>query len=390
GGGPTPAGSTPAALGPAPGPAGRPPDHAGSGPGHEPHGLLHSVAEWGEAHERYLQLAEGGHHGSEAALHAIEHGGHGGGSHGGGGPERDNGHRNGPEATAEGGEPASVVETVNPNYPAPPGTQEQLDRMSQDIQVLLAGRARARARQAEASRVASSLQAQAEQINQAQAGIDETAQAASAHQGEVADTSKANTRSEQGHEKAGQDISGGASELTGVATLETLLAGWSGFTGLVLRFDALLPDRAVSAFRQMNDDSTRFMGKLVSTKEGITLQKSLQPSRGAAIAQAGQRIDATSEQAQSTQAGLTQSKERAADLVRNNQEHRAHADAEQEKASDEASRAESSAGELQSRHDTLAQQLQAWAQAHAAAREEAIAQTVARMEARGLRVTHRP
>jgi hypothetical protein len=83
-------------------------------------------------------------------------------------------------------------------------------------------------------------------------------------------------------------------------------------------------------------------------------------------------------------------RERATELVRNNQEHLAHADAEQGRAADEAARAGSSAEELQSRCDTLALLMQAWAQAHAAADQEAIEQTVARMEARGLRVTHRP
>ncbi|MEV4313929.1 hypothetical protein [Actinocrispum sp. NPDC049592] len=285
---------------------------------------------------------------------------------------------------------APVVESVNPAYQPPPGTHEQIEQMTRDIDRLLTARAQAEQRQARAQQVRTQAEAQGAQVSEAQQASAQALTATQAHQAQVQRREQLNQQRAQAHQEGGGHIQDSASQLAGIGTLETLLAGWTGFTGLVLDFSSVLPDSAVSAFHKMNTDSATFMAKLVQTRQGIAGHAAAQPGRGAEIAQAGQRLTTTSAQAEATEAQFTQSQQQAAQLAEANQRHVAAAEADRAEASANASRADTAATSLTERRDTLAAQMQAWATEHKAARDAAVEETVARMEARGMRVTHRP
>src|SRR5205814_7991500 len=207
-----------------------------------------------------------------------------------------------------------VTERVYPTYEAPPGTHEDLERLTGDIHRTLAARARAEQDRDHAGRVADAARQQGLSVAQARDDIAGTLSATQAHQGAVQQHQQANERSAAQHQEGGAKVQDAGSRLAGVATLETLLTGWSGFTGVVLKFSSVLPDRAVNAFQKMNADSTQFMVKLAHIKGEVAAQQGEQPARGTQIAQTGARITTTGARADGTQAGLVRSQERGAEL----------------------------------------------------------------------------
>ena len=330
-------------------------------PGEERAAQLH---EQGEVLEKWTGLAERTHLGEKGG--ALLHGENGG----------------------EEGEP--VVEQVNPQYEAPPGTQEDLDRLTADIHRTLTARSRAEHDRDHAGAVADAARAQSLNVAQAQTDVTETLAASQDHRGAVQEHLQANERSATQHEEGGAKVQDAGSRLAGVATLETLLAGWSGFTGVVLRFSSVLPDRAVNAFQRMNNDSTQFMVKLAHIKGEVAGQQGDQPARGAVIAQTGARITATGAQADGTHAGLLQSQQRGAELAALNRDHVATAEQSQAAAAAQATQADATATGLQEQRQTLAAGMAAWAARHRAARKQAVDEAERRLTARGLRVTRRP
>jgi hypothetical protein len=283
-----------------------------------------------------------------------------------------------------------IVESVNPAYPPPPGTRADIDRMTGDIGRLLTARALARQREARAVQVFDAAQQQGVRVATARQDAGEGITATQAHRAQVTQREQANQQRLQQHGASGEKVQDAGSQLAGVATLETLLAGRSGFTGLVLRFSAVLPDRAVNAFQRMNNDSTQFMLKLAHVKTGVGEQRGQLPARGTEIAQTGERIAATGDRAQGTQGVFTQAEQDAAELQRLNREHVAYAGHDRDRAADNALQADGAATQLQGERQTLAGQMAAWAAQHRTARQEAVDTTARRLEARGLRITHRP
>ena len=303
-------------------------------------------------------------------------------------------HRRRERGGAQSGNPhtdrsAPVVESVDPAYQNPPGTKAQIEQFTRDIARLRAARAQASQREQRAGQVQQAAQAQGAQVQQAQQQVTDASGATQQHQTQVQQHQQANEQSSQQHQEGGAKVEDATSQLAGIATLETLLGGWSGFTGLVLRFQSVLPDSAVNAFRQMNRDSTTFMAKLVETKRGVAAQQSQQGPRGAEIAQQAGRIATTGTQAQATAEQLNQHQGQAARLTQVNQQNVAVAEADRTRAANNRDRADTSAATLEQRQQTLADQMAAWAAEHKEARRRAVEQTAQRLEARHLRVTRR-
>jgi hypothetical protein len=294
------------------------------------------------------------------------------------------------EHAGGGGGSAPVVEAVNPGYQSPPASRAEIDRLTRDIERLLAARAQAEQREARAEQVHQAAQAQGARVQEARQASGDAVSAVQEHEGEVQQRQQANQQSAQQHAEGGAKVQETASQLAGVATLETLLAGWAGFTGVVLRFSAVLPDRAVTAFHRMNEDAGQFMVKLTQVKGSVAGQQAQQPARGAEIAQTGDRIAATGDRARGTREQLAQTQQRGVDLARANQEHTAYAEREHDRAASNVQRADTAATTLEERRQSLAEQLAAWAAEHRAARRQAIEDTARRLEGRGLRVTRRP
>lgn len=285
---------------------------------------------------------------------------------------------------------APIVEAVNPKYQPPPGTTAQIEQIQRDIDRVLAARAAAEQRQARADAVHGSLQTQKGQIQQARQNVAKGITATQAHDAEVERRKQLNTQRQAKHEESGAGIQDAASQLTGIATLETLLAGWTGFTGLVLRFQDVLPDSMVSSFHKMDSDGKRFSASLLKSKIGIQQHQAQLPAKGAEIAQTHAKIEATGAEAKGTQAQFAEASGGAAQIEEVNAQHSAFVAGKKTKAAHDKARAGDRAQSLQEQRDSLAARMQAWATEHKAARQAAVEETAKRMEGRGLQVTHRP
>jgi hypothetical protein len=363
GGGPAPAGGTPGTGGatPAPGtdpgaaPTAAPPAAGEPGPS-IPLGAVNAVS--------LPAVATGAGAGAQAGAKATESKGAGG--------------------------KAPIVEAVNPNYKSPPGTKEQLAQLDKDIEKVLAVRAAAEARHAQADATHEKLQAQKGQITVAQKGVQQGQSATEAHDAMIKRKQEANTQREAKQKEGEGHTSDAASQIAGIATLETLLSGWAGFTGLVLKFSDVLPGGVVSSFQSMNSDATKFMQSLVKTRSGLEGQKAQQPGQAAEIASAKGAIAATGTQAAATKGQFTQAQTGAAQLAAANEQQTSFVAAKKAKAAQDAAQASEGAGKLQAKKTTLAAQVEAWAQEHKAARMKAIEETVKKVEATGAKVTKKP
>jgi hypothetical protein len=386
-GGPAPGGAGPAGPGPGagPGPAGAPPMPGGAGPAPAGGGGAGPAPAGGggpAAAGAGGAAARPGLPGAAAAatssLAAVGTGASAGAAAG--------------AAATKGGAggKAPLVEAVNPNYKSPPGTKEQLDKLDRDIEKVLAVRAAAEQKAAKAGAVQGKLNAQKGQIQAAAKGVEKGASATDAHKAMVERKDAANKEREKSHQEGGSKTADAADQIAGIATLETLLAGWTGFTGLVLKFADVLPGSMVSGFQKMNDDGTKFMASLVKAKAGIQTQQAQQGPRGAEIAQTGARIQQTGAQAGATQGQFAQAQTGAAKLAEANQQQTAFVAGRKAKATSDKGHADEGAKKLQDKKQTLAQQVEAWAGEHKAARQKAVEDTVKKMEAGGAKVTKKP
>ncbi|MFC5644914.1 hypothetical protein [Kitasatospora cinereorecta] len=287
-----------------------------------------------------------------------------------------------------GGSP--VVESVDPHYQPPPGSREQLDRMTRDIDRLEGASRQASQRQAEARHVGQAAQAQTQQVQQTQQHIAEGTATTQGHQDQVREREQANQQRVQQHEQGGEHVDQASSQLAGIATLETLLAGWTGFTGVVLQFSDVMPDSAVNAFQGMNRDSRQFMARLVETRAAVSGQQAQRPAQGQEIARTGERIAGVGERATATQDRFAQAGQDGARLADENRRHLALATQDEQRAAAQAGRAGDSAAGLRERRDALQERMTAWAVQHREDRARAVDEAARGLEERGLRVTRRP
>jgi hypothetical protein len=376
GGGPAPAGGGPAPSGGGPAPAGGGPAPAGGGPaaGGAPGVAPGTTPAPGDSAPSVPLGAV-----NAVSLPAVATGAGAGA-------------QAGADATKgkEAGGKAPIVEAVNPNYKSPPGTKEQLARLDKDIEKVLAVRAAAESRQKQADATHGKLQEQKGQITGVQKGVEKGQSATQAHDAMIKRKQEANEQKAAKQKEGEGHTSDAASQLAGIATLETLLSGWAGFTGLVLKFSDVLPGGMVSQFQSMNDDATKFMVSLVKTKSNLEAQKAQQPGQAAQIASDKGAIAATGTQAAATKGQFTQAQTGAAQLSAANAQQTSFVAEKKAKAGQDAAKAGEGADKLTAKKTTLAAQVEAWAQEHKAARMKAIEETVAKVEATGAKVTKKP
>jgi hypothetical protein len=279
------------------------------------------------------------------------------------------------------------VEPVNPQYERPPGTPEDLARMRGEIGSLLMSRSQADA-DAEAARADRAETAQrAQQLMSVQSGVDDLGRRTDTQRTDVASTAQANTQQQGRQQEAGTAIGASASRLAGLATLELLLGGWAAVAGGAGAVISLVSDDGAAKMYQLSADARRFMAQLAEAKMLVSGQNAQQPLQMGRLAGDSTAIGAEGERTTATAATVAQSRQQVTALgAQNTQDAAAAAEAEQRARQDSAD-ADSAATDVQTRHDQLAADLEAWAQRHREQRQQAVAQTRARLEAEGWVVT---
>ena len=274
---------------------------------------------------------------------------------------------------------AEGVERVNPAYPEPPGTPQQLAQIQTEISNLLA--ARARTEQAE-QRMAREESKHREGQAPIQQAIDDThagISASQAHQQSVARHSAAN-QEQQGRQQQGSTlVSGYPSRAAGIAALTVPLGIFEGFT----RYASILPGDAGQAMSRMNADARRMEQAFAQMASTMLGQEQAQPARQAELQGDQQRLQTTNAQAADSNTQLVQASQGAQELQRANQQKLSEATQAKHEASQQKSELGDAAAQKTEQAQTLSAQLDAWAPSHKAARDEAVHQTEERLQQQG-------
>jgi hypothetical protein len=282
-------------------------------------------------------------------------------------------------------QPGKGVERVNPDYSEPPGTPQQLEAIKVEIANLLANRARVE--QAAARMGAQEQQHQAHQ-GPIQQAVQETAggvTAAQAHQQAVARREQANQAQQQRQQEAGSLISGYPSRAAGLTVLTVPLAGFERFT----HYASDLPGDVGGAMERMNADAQRMQDAFAQMATAMATQDEAQPARQQELQGDQSRIQAADAQATTAEQDLQRANEGAQGLQEANETRIAEATAAREEAVQQGAELEAAQTTKEEQAQTLAEQLQSWAQEHKAARQTAIEQTVQNVEAQGYVVLER-
>jgi hypothetical protein len=275
--------------------------------------------------------------------------------------------------------PITGVERVNPNYPEPPGTPQQIAAIQDQIVNLLA--ARAQAEQAETQMTA---QEQRHQANQAplEEAVQETAgaiPAAQAHQGAVARREQANLEQQQRQQEAQGLIAGYPSRAAGLAALSVPLAGFERFT----RYASVLPGDVGRAMIRMNNDATKLQQAFAQMAATMVSQNEAQSARRQELQGDQEHLQQINEQAQTSEQDLQLANEGVEGLQQENERRLGQATEARVEAADQKAELDEAVSVRQQQTRDLAEQLRVWANEHKAAREAAIQVTRQRLQAQG-------
>ena len=282
-------------------------------------------------------------------------------------------------------QPAEGVERVNPDYPPPPGTPAQIDQMQNEIMNLLTMRATA---EQEADR----QEGRADQCRENQAPIEQTVRdtragvsAVEAHDQAVGRRQEVNQEQQQRQQESQGLVSGYPGRVAGMTALTVPLAAWEGFTSLASH----LPGEAGDRMLEMNHDAQQLEAGFDQMAAQMLGVSSGGPAREAGLTSDAERLDATDQQAKTSDQQLHTASEGAAQLRQANFATQSEAVRAQQAAIGRAQECTAAVEQRQEQANTLSQQLQEWAQAHKAARDAAIAATEAQLKEKGYTVLPR-
>lgn len=276
-------------------------------------------------------------------------------------------------------QPAKGVERVNPDYPPPPGTPQQVEAMQQEISRLLAARAQA---EAEAEHQDGRGQQCVANEGSIQQTINDTTHgitAAQAHQQSVAAHDAANQTQQQRQQESQSLVAGYPSKATGLAVLSVPLAAWQGFTSLASH----LPGDAGTKMLQMNEDANKMQSAFVDMGAQMLGIDGQQPARQSELHRDAGRLDATATQAQGSQTDLHTAQAGAQGVQQANNAAKSEAFILRDNATQRGQQLGDQANKKQEQAKTLSEQMKAWAVAHKAARQQAIEATKQRLLAQG-------
>lgn len=271
------------------------------------------------------------------------------------------------------------VERVNPAYPAPPGTPQQLEQIQTEITNLLA--ARARTEQAERRMAGQEAKHRAGEAPIQQA-IDDTAAGVSASQAQqqsVARHAAANQEQQSRQQQGAGLVSGYPSRAAGLAVLTVPLGIFEGFT----RYASILPGDAGDAMARMNADARRMQDAFGQMAATMLTQEEAQPARQGELQGDQQRLQTTDAQASDSTSELGEAAQGAQELQRANQQKLGDATQAKEEAAQQKVELGDAAAQKTEQAQTLSAQLEAWAPAHKGARDEAVQETEARLQEEG-------
>jgi hypothetical protein len=273
----------------------------------------------------------------------------------------------------------TMVERVNPEYPSPPGTPQQLQAIQQEIENILAARAQAETAEAKMGDQQQVLESDQAPIQQAIDGADGGISAVQAHREAVSRRTQVNQEQQQRQQETGGLVSGYPSRATGLTALTIPLDIFAGFTSLASH----LPGDAGAAMAEMNHDATQIQEAFAQMAASMVSQDEAQPERQVELTSQQSRIETTDAEATTSGQSVEQSKQDSLNLQQDNEAQLTGARQARAEASEQEQLLDEAATTKQAQADTLAEQLQTWAQQHKDARGQAVEATAQQLEAEG-------
>ncbi|QHE75798.1 hypothetical protein [Hydrogenophaga sp. PBL-H3] len=274
---------------------------------------------------------------------------------------------------------------INPAYPAPPGTPEQLDALLDQVDTA--------SHTAEAlSGTEASMAAHAETEREHEAGLAEAmvvgedlTAGREEHAGEVDATSGTNDNMLTQAGEAWDSLGESSREASALGSLVVSLDAFRGMAHLFSYLPGDLGTRAETA----RNDSTRLIETLNRVSDADAAQAAVGTGRET-IEGDGERIEAVASVGEGTDAEIAEGTSALTELEAANTASLAETEATHGLATRERRAAEDSQTEAQGAHDALLAELQGWAQQHRQAREDAVSQALGTYEAMGLSATAMP
>jgi hypothetical protein len=273
----------------------------------------------------------------------------------------------------------SIELPVNPAYPPPPGTPEQLDAFLDQVDAARAAQDGLEATEAEMDAQADSERAHADGLSEAAGVVDELAVGREAHAGAVEETRGANSDMATQAGEAYDALAEGASEASGVATLVGSLQAFRGMAHLF----SYLPGSLGRSAEGARDDAGELIEALGRVGETDAAQAGVGESQATIEADA-ERLGAVETTGTETDAGIQTGSDDLATLQADNDASLARTESVADLARSEGRAAAEHEAEAQAGHDSLLAELQAWAGLHRQARQDAIDAALARCADEGL------
>jgi len=274
---------------------------------------------------------------------------------------------------------------INPAYPAPPGTPEQLDALLDQVDTARHTADALSGTEAEMATHAETEREHATGLEEATVVGEDLTAGREEHAGEVDTTSGTNDSMLTQAGEAWDSLGESSREASALGSLVVSLDAFRGMAHLFSYLPGDLGTRAETA----RNDSTRLIETLNRVSDADAAQAAVGTGRET-IEGDGERIEAVASAGVGTDAEIAEGTSALTELEAANAASLAETEATHGLATRERRAAEDSEAEAQGAHDALLAELQGWAAQHRQAREDAVSQALGSYEAMGLSATELP
>ncbi len=267
--------------------------------------------------------------------------------------------------------PVQGVERANPAYPEPPCTPAQIEAIRGHISELRQARAQATHAEGQMDAEIATHTANegplAETVATTEAGLEATEQ----HAEKTQCTADANAGQQERQTEVAENVSHYSEHESAIDGLRTPARAFQGMMDLA----SYLPGDAGEAMAGMNRDATQMLSAFDEMDASMAAQETAGETCTTKLEDDATQLEATSTEGEATHEQLTTAQTDATTIEEQNT-------CAVEEATENRSAAEMAGGEIDSKIDeqeskaeSLAQQLQSWAEAHRAARMTALSDT---------------
>lgn len=279
----------------------------------------------------------------------------------------------------------SMELSINPAYPAPPGTPQELDALLDQVDTASRTAEALSGTEAEMAAHAETEREHAAGLEEATAVGEELVAEREAHISEVDATSGTNDSMLTQAGEAWDSLGESSREASALGSLVVSLDAFRGMANLFSYLPGDLGTRAETA----RNDSARLIKTLNRVSDADAARAAVGTGRET-IEGNGERIEAVSHEGVGTDAEIADGTSALTELGAANAASLAETEATHGLATRERRAAEDSEAEAQGAHDALLAELQGWAAQHRQAREDAVSQALGNYEAMGLSARELP